>query len=416
MVSVAWCLSPVQAALNACAELGGSVCVPAGTYTISMPDPEKQLTTAICLAVPSDCTLYGEGAASILKFSAEVNTQGWWRMLGPALKPAAIPNRQTPVASNGSAPVAPNGSAHNITIRDLHLHGNTNHTHYPCFAPDGKTKLCDHNTLIMFYTLPPGTLRDITVQRVIAEAIAGDVMSFAYGVQNLLAEDIQIRDFLRQGVDLAGDDLTFNHTVRRVTELNPWLIVPAPGGSTLHIEEAGDLTHLGLHDVEIYDCIANHSILASGVRNLTIRDNLVYGQIIADKDTGLTVQGNSIVATVNGTMMQMLAPQSAMVTGNTLVHKGDQLEVSGVYVWGHDEGYPSATDILILGNDFLGSFTEEGKAIQLFGVDGVVVSGNQFKQTNNGASSANNTCECCRIPSGPKGPATMCANVTVGGL
>ena len=81
-------------------------------------------------------------------------------------------------------------------------------------------------------------------------------MSFAYGVQNLLAEDIQIRDFLRQGVDLAGVNLTFNHTVRRVTELDPWLIVPSPGGSTLHIEEAGDLTHEGLHDVELYDCIA----------------------------------------------------------------------------------------------------------------------------------------------------------------
>jgi hypothetical protein len=178
----------VQAALNACSKLGGSVCVPAGTYIISMPEPDKQLTPAICLAIPSDCTLHGEGAAAILQFSAEVNTQGWWRMLGPALTPITIP---TP---NGS--LAPNGSAHNITIRDIHLHGNTNHTHYPCFGPDGKTKLCDHNTLIMFYTLPPGTTRDITVQRVIAEAIAGDVMSFAYGVQNLLVEDIQIRDFL----------------------------------------------------------------------------------------------------------------------------------------------------------------------------------------------------------------------------
>jgi hypothetical protein len=200
-----------------------------------------------------------------------------------------------------------------------------------------------------------------------------------------------------------------------VTELAPWLIVPSPGGSTLHIEEAGDLTHEGLHHVEIYDCIANHSILVSGVRNLTIRDNLVYGQIVADKDTELTVEGNTIVATVNGTMMQMLAPQGAAIKGNRLVHTADQLEVGGVYIWGHDEGYPIATDIFIVGNDFLGSFTEEGKAIHLFGVDGVVVSGNQFSQTTNGASATNNTCECCLIPSGPKGPTAMCVNVTVGG-
>ena len=198
-----------------------------------------------------------------------------------------------------------------------------------------------------------------------------------------------------------------------MTELAPWLIVPSPGGSTLHIEEAGDLTHEGLHHVEIYDCIANHSILVSGVRNLTIRDNLVYGQIVADKDTELTVEGNTIVATVNGTMVQMLAPQGVAMKGNTLVHMTDQLKVGGVYVWGHDEGYPSATDILIAGNDFSGSFTEEGKAIQLYGVDGVVVSGNQFKQTTNGASATNNTCECCRIPSRA---GTMCANVTLEGL
>eukprot|EP01050_Picozoa_sp_SAG11_P023668 SAG11_NODE_4820_length_1754_cov_2.048338_1_plen_331_part_00 len=328
-MTVALVVSAVQAALNRCTHLGGAVCVPAGTYTIRMPEPEKQLTPAICLAVPSDCTLYGEGAASILKFAAEVNTQGWWRMLGPALLPKHIPKPLT------TPPVAPNGSARNITIRDLHLHGNTNHTQYPCFAPDGKTKLCDHNTLIIFYTLPPGTVPDVTVQRIVAEAIAEDVMSFAYGVQNLLAEDIQIHDFLRQGVDLAGDSLTFNHTVRRVTELTPWLTVPSPGGSTLHIEEAGDLTHEGLHAVEIYDCIANHSILASGVRNLTIRDNLVYGQIVADLDTRLTIEGNTIVATTNGTMMQMLAPQGLVIKDNALMHADHHLEVGGIYVWGH---------------------------------------------------------------------------------
>ena len=62
-------VSVVQAALNACTQLGGSICVPAGTYTISMPDVHHQLATDICLAIPSDCTLFGEGAASILEFS-----------------------------------------------------------------------------------------------------------------------------------------------------------------------------------------------------------------------------------------------------------------------------------------------------------------------------------------------------------
>ena len=133
-------LFAVQAALSACVQLGGSVCVPAGTYTISLPTHAN--VTDTCLAVPSDCLFFGEGAASLLKFAPEVNGQGWWRMIGPALKPSV----EDTVALRGApGPGWHPGSAHNITITDLHLHGNTNHTHYPCFK-DNNTKetLCDH--------------------------------------------------------------------------------------------------------------------------------------------------------------------------------------------------------------------------------------------------------------------------------
>ena len=76
---------------------------------------EIQWFTACC-AADTFClgTVRGEGAASTLKFSSEVNVQGWWRMLGPDTS---------------------SGSAHNITITDLHFHGNTNHTKYPCHVP-----------------------------------------------------------------------------------------------------------------------------------------------------------------------------------------------------------------------------------------------------------------------------------------
>lgn len=231
------------------------------------------------------------------------------------------------------------------------------------------------------------------------------------GVQNLLVEDIQVRDFLRQGVDLAGNNLTWNHTVRRVTEL-PWLRVPFPGGSTLHIEEAGSLTDPGLRDVQMYDCVANHSILASGVHNLTIRNNLIVGRIEANGNAGCVVERNTILAHFNGTIMQMLAPQGVRINSNTFLHSGDQLRASGVYIWGHDEGFPFATDVAISGNIFAGPFTEQGKAIQLYGVDGVVVSNNHFQDTPNGMSTKNNTCECCRVPSKKE---TLCHNVSISG-
>ena len=49
-------------------------------------------------------------------------------------------------------------------------------------------------------------------------------------------------------------------------------VVLKPGGSTLHVEEA-----MGLRDVVLADSVCNHSLLASSVINLTIRDNIVHG-------------------------------------------------------------------------------------------------------------------------------------------
>ena len=43
----------------------------------------------------------------------------------------------------------------------------------------------------------------------------------------------------------------------------------------------------------------------------------------------------------------------------------------------------------------------------------MVVSGNRFEQTPNGESAADNTCECCRVPSKI---ATMCRNVSIASL
>ena len=54
-------------------------------------------------------------------------------MIGPALR-SGIED-----TSEGT------GSAHNISITDLHLHGNTNHTRYPCSKDNNpKEPLCDH--------------------------------------------------------------------------------------------------------------------------------------------------------------------------------------------------------------------------------------------------------------------------------
>eukprot|EP01051_Picozoa_sp_SAG22_P003094 SAG22_NODE_146_length_17566_cov_17.597847_10_plen_413_part_00 len=215
----------IQAALDGCVAAGGVVVVPAGEFTISLPNHTRQVQLDLCLAIPSDCTLRGAKvpagapaasgahARSTLKFADAVNVNGWWRMLGPRLA--------TQAPSLGSAARQPaeggTGSAHNITIEDLHLDGSTNHTEYPCTItapgyPHGYA-VCEHNSLIFFYT-NEGTIVNVTVQRLEVEAIAGDCMDFGNGVQNLLVQDIVLRDYLRQGIDVSAD--TFSIVVSAV--------------------------------------------------------------------------------------------------------------------------------------------------------------------------------------------------------
>ena len=397
----------IQWALNSCVESGGAVCIPAGTYTIKLTNQGRGISnvTDLCLAIPSDCTLYGEGATSILKFDKEVNENGWWRMLGPTNAAGSVSDTATVGPTNAAGTVTSN-----ITIRDLRLNGNTIHTMYPCSipTPGNASKpyyVCEHNALIFFVLKAPNIVRDVNVMRVILESIAGDSADFGDGVQNLLVEDVQVRDYLRQGVDLAGNDLARNMTVRRVTEL-PWQIVTNPGGSTLHVEEA-----TGLRDVILADSVCNHSILASSVINLTIQNNIVHGQIVGNGNTQMRVLNNTILARSNDSMGQFLAAKGAIVSGNRFL--ADEFpHAGGVYFWGMDEGYPASSKIEIDSNVFKGQFLSKGKAVQLYGVNGVKITGNEFDNTGpHGTTARNNTCECCRdMKKIPK----LCRGVAIG--
>ena len=445
----------IQRALDACAKNGGRAFVPAGTYTISLPAHPKVIDT--CLAVPSNCTLLGEGEASILKWDAAVNSENWWRMIGVDLDPGA----------KGDA------SVDNVTIRDLAIDGSTTHTVYPCFNATTGAELCEHNAGMFFYVHPPHVIRDVTVQRVLVEAVAGDCMTFADGVQGLLVEDVVVRDFLRQGVDLAGDALSRDFIVRNVTE-RPWQVVKQPGGSTIHIEEAG-----GLGNVLIENSVVNHSILAGGVNNLTIRGNLVHGALLGNGNTNLTVINNTVIA-LEGTpvLLSQGFTRTANISFNTLIAETvpggrnlpyntdtSHLYPTGISIWGgiHDpysgmEKFtfckcrpfssvscganqaafwrvtqtalnnatdPTSTNLTIHGNVFVGNLSGPNwnhhpqfhisaqamtsfRAISLNGVDGAVVSGNTFEQ---GGNASENVCGCCTVVEAD--PATRCANVSI---
>jgi hypothetical protein len=414
----------IQRALDACA-VTGSAFVPAGTYKISLPNHTDVRVVDTCLVMPSNCTLHGEGDTSILKWDSQVNNEDWWRMIGVALEPGAA-GRQ---------------SIENVAIRDLHIDGSTTHTAYPCFGADGEA-LCEHNAGMFFYVHPPHTIRNVTVQRVLVEAVAGDCMAFADGVQGLLVEDVVVRDFLRQGVDLAGNELSRNFVIRNVTEI-PWQIVKFPGGSTIHIEEAG-----GLGNVLLEKSVVNHSILAGGVNNLTIRDNIVHGCILGNGNTNLTVVRNTIIDNGEGNpvLLSQGFVQTANISSNWLVAKAvppnaertrafiGHIYPVGISVWGqiHDPYagmakytyYPTSINLTIENNVFIGNLSGPNwehhpqfhisaqalssfRAVNLNGVDGVVIRGNSFEAGN----TSENLCACCTVVESD--PATRCANITL---
>jgi polygalacturonase len=152
--------SSIEAALTACGKAnGGTVLIPAGTFILSRRGAESPI-----LEVPSNTTVRGEGAASILKYDPKVNQGNFWRMIG--------------------APVATGTT--NVVIRDLHLDGSNSHPFYD------KGKTPEHNAGLWFYN-KKHVIENVTVLNVFAENFSGDCMAFSYNCRGITIRDCTLR-------------------------------------------------------------------------------------------------------------------------------------------------------------------------------------------------------------------------------
>ena len=440
----------MQRALANCSETNGQVYIPAGTFTVSRPVPQDwhpQMGDILnkqsipILHVPSHCTVFGDGDASLVKFADSVNRAAFFRMFGTCsahvdgcghcctggadcmqthgnvtsrlgVPPADCNNQSGPTGKPGhnwnncnfTCPSAP--SVSNVSFHDLYLDGSTSFTHYYATS-NTDTKWTagfrEHGAAIYYYQGDPSQppMRDITVTRVTVAGFAGDCLDFGGGVQNLMVQDVAIKDCLRQGVDFAGglgfgDAPSSNFTARRVRDLVDTSGVRR-GGSSIHVEEAG-----GLVDVHIYDNVVNHSILASGPTNMSIRNNVVEGQILGDMDKNLVISNNLVLTrrgyeggselragasslSTSGQSTALIAigfSQGATVANNTLVHAADGPAVwsgqMGVEVLGGVEHYANTTDVLIADNTFEFHATESSVLIGMSGCENVMVRHNNF--------------------------------------
>jgi hypothetical protein len=425
--------------LGNCSKGGGEVFIPAGHYTVS-PLTTKQggplpVKTVDILPVPSNCHVRGAGHSPLampnVTTIAMATTGGadgkgvngvdgcWWRMFGWCGNTSRC--HETPS---------------NITITDLHLSGSTNYTEYAQIAGTR-----EHGSLVFFYA-PDQTsvIKGITVQRLFVEKVAGDGMDFGDGVQDLLVSDVLHRDCLRVGVDQAGyGPLSRNREIRHVYGFEP-----TPGvlqGNSIHIEEARNLTNVWIHDN-----VCNHSMDFGGVKDSRIENNIIYGQMLGNGNYNLTVVNNTIFQLDphqayseygSSPMLSQGFVQGANLSFNTFHSMASFADSEagipttipvGISVWGavHDrftpkDYYPTATNIVIEGNRFLGNFSgpkwlhrqdhvsPQGlvsvRTINLNGVRGAQVRGNQFGSGN----VTDNLCECCTVVDQPS--AQRCVDV-----
>lgn len=323
----------VTKALAACgAAGGGTVFVPAGDFIISRQGAESPI-----LVLPSNTILCGEGAASTLRFPQRASESNFWRMLGHG----------------------PEG-VKNVVIRDLHLDGGNTHQAYAKGTPE-------QNHGIFLYA-KDAVVENLTIERMLIENFSGDCIAVGYGCRNITIRDVALRNFLRQGIQLAGGNGARDYLVTGCHDLEHSI---APGGSTIHVEHAR-----GLQNVQIIANRCRNSILAGGVDGLLLRENVVTGRIEGNDNKNLIVSGNLVrgKAAVAKALMQFGYADGLIVRDNILRAAPDTPQ-PGLYIWGKSKynANPSR-DVSVSGNLIAAGDT----GIDLNGIEGATIGANRI--------------------------------------
>jgi hypothetical protein len=289
--------------------------------------------------LPSHCSLRGEGAASVLKFDPRVNQSNFWRMLGASQ------------------------DCRNLTIRDLHLDGSNTFLSYE----PGKTPEHNHG---MFFSNKDSVIENITIVNCLIENFSGDGIGLGQGCRHMTIQDVTLKNFVRQGIQMDGGNGARDYLVSGCQDL-PGEV--NPGGSTIHVEHAR-----GLQNVLITNNRCRHSILAGGVDGLCITHNVVAGRIVGNGNTNLLVQGNMVRGDDQpGYIVQLGYTEGLLLKDNML--SSSHADAGGIYVWGKSKYNPKPSqDVLISGN----VVRVPGRGVFLNGVDGGRIPNNLIKTSD----------------------------------
>jgi len=323
----------VAKALAACKQAeGGTVFVPAGDFLISRQGVESPI-----LVLPSNTVLCGEGASSTLRYPQRASESNFWRMLGHA----------------------PDG-VKNVVVRDLRLDGGNTHQTYGNGTPE-------QNHGIFLYA-KEALVENVLIERMLIENFSGDCVAVGYGCRNITIRDVAMRNFLRQGIQLAGGNGARDYLVTGCHDLEHSIF---PGGSTIHVEHAR-----GLQNVQIIANRCRNSILAGGVDGLLIRDNLVTGRIEGNGNSNMIVMGNVVRGKSESTKALMqFGYADGLIVRDNVVRAAHDAAQTGVYIWGKSKYNPNPSrDVSVSGN----LITAGGPGVSLNGIEGADVGDNRI--------------------------------------
>jgi hypothetical protein len=207
-------------------------------------------------------------------------------------------------------------------------------------------------------------IENITLRALLVENFSGDCVGIGSGCRNVTIIAVTVRNFLRQGIQLAGDSQARAYLVTGCQDLEGTV---KPGGSTIHVEHAR-----GLSEVIIADNRCRHSILTGGVNRLVIRGNIVTGRIEGNGNSNAIVQGNIVNGQSDrGALVQFGFADGLLLKDNIII--GNTPDHNGIYVWGTSKYNPAPSkNVSIVGN-----LVRVAKAgISLNGVDGGIVRDN----------------------------------------
>ena len=200
------------------------------------------------------------------------------------------------------------------------------------------------------------------------EDFSGDCVAIGQGCRNVTVRDVAMRNFLRQGIQMAGGNGARDYLVTGCHDLEHSI---EPGGSTIHVEHAR-----GLQNVQIIANRCRRSLLAGGVDGMVVRDNMVTGRMEGNGNTNLVVSGNVIRGTAGATrsLMQFGYADGLIVRDNIALAAADSVQ-PGLYVWGKSKynANPSR-NVSVSGN----IITAGGTGISLNGVDGATIGANRI--------------------------------------